>query len=99
MYSLRVGRRSRDGGPVEELDVARAVRRSGWRKSRLSGDVNACVEVAMDDGYVGVRDSRAPAVGLRVSRSAWRAFVASVKLGELRRQDDPGRPAGELTTS
>ncbi|WP_158891725.1 DUF397 domain-containing protein [Amycolatopsis anabasis] len=48
-----------------------------WLKSSYSGVENSsCVEVAVADQAVAVRDSKNPAAGyFEVSRSAWRAFL------------------------
>ncbi|MFF5261392.1 DUF397 domain-containing protein [Actinomadura viridis] len=59
-------------------DLARAV----WRKSARSGTGNNCVEVAAVSGAVGIRDSKAPAVGAVImSAGAWRDLAAGVKAG------------------
>ncbi len=50
--------------------------RGVWRRSTKSGAVN-CVEVAVDDGSVLVRDSGNPdGVVLRLPTAAWSAFLA-----------------------
>ncbi|MCP2242853.1 DUF397 domain-containing protein [Lentzea aerocolonigenes] len=43
-----------------------------WRKSSYSGSGADCVEIGRG---VGIRDSKAPATHLPVSREAWAAFV------------------------
>jgi hypothetical protein len=54
-----------------------------WRKSSRSGSSN-CVEVAIDDGGVGVRDSKSPdGPVLRFTHSEWSAFVGGVRDGEF----------------
>ncbi|MWA01482.1 DUF397 domain-containing protein [Actinomadura sp. LD22] len=57
-----------------------------WRKSSHSGSGNdTCVEVSASvAGVVGVRDSVDPGgLVLAFAPSAWRAFTARVKDGEL----------------
>ncbi len=57
-----------------------------WRKStRSSSSGQNCVEVATNlPGIVAVRDSKDPdGPKLVVSPSAWRAFVRSLKAGEI----------------
>ena len=46
-----------------------------WRKSSYSPTGDDCVEVATS---VGIRDSKAPAVHLPVSREAWTEFLSLV---------------------
>ncbi|WFE46120.1 DUF397 domain-containing protein [Verrucosispora sp. WMMD1129] len=49
-----------------------------WRKSRLSGSNDQCVEVAVGRSGVGVRDSKDPAGPvLSFEAYAWRVFVAA----------------------
>ncbi|MGW4771627.1 DUF397 domain-containing protein [Nocardia sp. NPDC004278] len=52
-----------------------------WFKSARSGGSKDCVEVAfLDDGRVGVRDSKNPTgPALVFTPSAWDAFVAGAK--------------------
>ncbi|WP_280261010.1 DUF397 domain-containing protein [Nocardia abscessus] len=52
---------------------------ANWFKSSHSATHSDCVEVAfLDDGYVGVRDSKAPAGPMLVFQPAvWDAFAAS----------------------
>ncbi|USX49359.1 DUF397 domain-containing protein [Lentzea sp. HUAS12] len=45
---------------------------SEWRKSSYSPEASDCVEVGHG---VGLRDSKAPATHLPVSREAWVAFL------------------------
>lgn len=64
------------------MDMSRA----DWKKSSLSGSSN-CVEVAsLENGHVGVRDSKdqsGPA--LIFTSGEWQAFVGGVKRGEFDR--------------
>ena len=65
---------------VEELNWADAT----WRKSRCSEGNSGCVEFARLADLVAVRDSKDTAgPKLTFSAKAWRAFVESVKRGEL----------------
>ena len=57
-----------------------------WRKSSLSGNDGACVEVARLDAYtVGVRDSKAKGTGpvLRFTPDAWSSFLSLVIQGNV----------------
>ncbi|WBP91046.1 DUF397 domain-containing protein [Kitasatospora cathayae] len=58
---------------------------ANWRKSSLSGETGACVEVA--DGVPGllpVRDSKDPhGPSLLFTADAWTAFIAAVRAGEF----------------
>ncbi|MGY0232711.1 DUF397 domain-containing protein [Longispora urticae] len=57
-----------------------------WRKSRRSGDAQACVEVAsnVEHHLLGVRDTKARSAGTLVfSGLDWQAFVAGVKAGSF----------------
>ncbi|MFD7901565.1 DUF397 domain-containing protein [Kitasatospora sp. NPDC059722] len=58
---------------------------AAWFKSSRSNGQSACVEVAiLDDGTVPVRDSKDPqGPALVFPASAWTAFVAAVKAGDL----------------
>jgi hypothetical protein len=55
-----------------------------WRKSSFSG-VAECVEVAeLDDGRIGVRNSKAPDAGMAIfTRPEIDAFVRGVQAGEF----------------
>lgn len=71
---------------MSERMIADASVLCGWRKSSSSGGNNgSCVEVV--DGHaagVPVRDSVNPAgPALVVPRSAWAAFIAAVKSGDV----------------
>jgi hypothetical protein len=58
--------------------------RATWRKSARSGNNGNCVEVAVTDDAVGVRDSKDPDGGILVFTVAeWRAFVDGAKDGEF----------------
>lgn len=49
-----------------------------WRKSRVSSSNNACVEVAMTNDGVGVRDTKDRAAGhLTLAPGSWSAFLVS----------------------
>ncbi|WP_348536889.1 DUF397 domain-containing protein [Nocardia carnea] len=52
-----------------------------WFKSSYSTGTKDCVEIAhLDDGAVGVRDSKNPGAGvLVISPTEWKAFVAATK--------------------
>jgi hypothetical protein len=56
-------------------------RNISWKKSSYSAANGNCVEVTrLDDGYIGVRDSKnaaLPAVGF--TPASWRTFVGAVK--------------------
>ncbi len=65
---------------VEEPNWARA----SWRKSSRSSGAQGCVEFARLANQVAVRDSKDTAgPQLTFSAKAWRAFVESVKRGDL----------------
>jgi hypothetical protein len=50
---------------------------SAWRKSSYSPESSDCVEVGHG---IGIRDSKAPAAHVQVSREAWDAFLDLVKM-------------------
>lgn len=50
---------------------------STWRKSSYSASGSECVEVGIG---IGIRDSKAPAAHVHVSREAWDAFLNIVKM-------------------
>jgi Domain of unknown function (DUF397) len=57
--------------------------RAAWRKSTRSG-TNGCVEVALVDNKVAVRDSKDQAGPVLVfSAHEWEAFVGGVRGGEF----------------
>ena len=55
-----------------------------WRKSRRSGASSGCVEVALTNSSVLVRDSR-DRLGIRLAfgPAQWRRFVRRVKDGKV----------------
>ena len=65
----------------------------GWRHSSYSQGADAtCVEVAVDDRGVRVRDSGDPhGPVLRFDLDEWRAFLLGVRAGEFEPPDDPHR--------
>jgi hypothetical protein len=68
------------------MDLSAAV----WHKSTLSG-ANGCVEVALVDDRVAVRDSKNPAGPVLVfSQREWLAFMGGVRAGEF--DLEPGQP-------
>jgi hypothetical protein len=61
------------------MDLSSAV----WRKSTFSG-ANGCVEVAVQEDGVALRDSRdREGAVLEVSRGDWLAFLRGVRAGEF----------------
>jgi hypothetical protein len=59
--------------------------RAEWRKSSYSG-TNGCVEVAVADDGIAVRDSKDPGGPvLRYDAHEWEAFLAGVRNGEFER--------------
>jgi hypothetical protein len=52
------------------------------RSSACVGESN-CLEVAVINESIGLRNSQRPAQTLLLDRAAWRAFVAGVEAGEF----------------
>ena len=62
----------------------RADRISGWCKSSISALNGSCVEVAIQQDGVAVRDSKDPAgPALEFTAVEWLAFLAGVRSGEF----------------
>lgn len=60
----------------ERADLSHVV----WRTSTKSGGNGACVEVAVLDGVIAVRDSKdRSGPMLTFDRSAWRSFLSGLK--------------------
>lgn len=58
---------------------------TNWRKSGQCESQN-CVEVAFRDSGVAIRDSASPdGPFIEVTATAWKAFCAALRAGELRR--------------
>jgi hypothetical protein len=52
-----------------------------WRKARRSANDGACVEVALINGRIAVRDSKDPAgCWLQYPVRSWRDFASSLKI-------------------
>jgi hypothetical protein len=57
--------------------------RAQWRRSSYSGNTGNCVEVAIKDSVVAVRDSKNPdGPKLTFTRQDWAAFIRRVKTGQ-----------------
>jgi hypothetical protein len=55
-----------------------------WRKSSYSGNTGNCVEVAVTESVVGVRDSKDPdGPALIFTPDEWRIFTAGIRGGEF----------------
>ncbi|MFD7896061.1 DUF397 domain-containing protein [Streptomyces sp. NPDC059743] len=55
-----------------------------WRKSSYSGGANNCVEVAVLDGYIAIRDSKRPEQSpLVVSRAGVQTFIVGIRAGHV----------------
>ena len=64
-------------------DLQAEFAKARWRKSIHSGD-GECVEVALVEDAVGVRDSKNPAgPSLVFTTGEWSAFIKGVKSGEF----------------
>ncbi len=53
-----------------------------WRKARRSANNGACVEAALSDGRILIRDSKdpgGPVLGYR--SSTWRVFTSEARIG------------------
>ena len=67
-------------GSLTEVDWTQAA----WRKSSHSGPDQGCVEVALADGAVGVRDTKHREGPMLIfSPESWRAFIDALKEGGL----------------
>lgn len=69
---------------MNRIDVTSAA----WRKSSRSNGQGACVEIAfLDDGTVGMRDSKDKGGGpvLIFTPAEWAAFIGGAKDGEFTR--------------
>ena len=62
-----------------------AVARSGlnWVKAKQSSAFNACVELAVDQEFILLRDSKDPDTVLRYTRPELAAFLDGAKRGEF----------------
>ncbi|NEY35359.1 DUF397 domain-containing protein [Streptomyces sp. PRKS01-65] len=54
-----------------------------WRKSSYSEQSGNCLEIAVVDGQVLVRESDDPGVVIRTTRAKLAAFLAGAKAGEF----------------
>lgn len=54
-----------------------------WIKAARSSSTNACVELAVIDGQLALRNSRAPEVVLRFTRHEVGAFLDGLRGGEF----------------
>ena len=56
-----------------------------WRKSSFSGGEGNCVEVAMHDSGISVRDTKDNGSGpeLTFTPAEWQAFLNAVRAGEF----------------
>ena len=59
---------------------------AGWRKSSRCGSGGACVEVALREAAVGMRDSKDPAgLVLVFGADQWRGFLTDLRAGRFDR--------------
>ena len=59
-------------------------RHAVWRKSSRSGGNGNCLEAAVTEALVGIRDSKDPAGPVLVfTPTEWSAFLAGVRAGEF----------------
>jgi uncharacterized protein DUF397 len=49
-----------------------------WRKSSHSGNTTDCVEVAMTEREIGVRDTKNPTPTLSFETTEWTAFLSTI---------------------
>jgi hypothetical protein len=61
---------------VDSMDIL-------WRKSSFSTNTGNCIELAVHEGEVLVRESDDPEVVVRTTREKLRAFLAGAKAGEF----------------
>lgn len=54
-----------------------------WVKAEKSAGLHACVELAVDDDAILLRDSKSPGVCLRFSKLEIEAFLDGVKRSEF----------------
>jgi len=55
-----------------------------WRKSTRCGESGSCVEVALAEDGIAMRESRNPnGPVLRFSRPEWGTFVAGIRAGDF----------------
>ncbi|MFE1958380.1 DUF397 domain-containing protein [Streptomyces sp. NPDC059479] len=55
-----------------------------WRKSSYSGGANNCVELAVLDSYIAIRDSKRPEQSLLVvSRAGVQTFIVGIRAGHV----------------
>ena len=65
---------------------ATELRNAQWFKSSYSANNGSCVEVAILDEGIAVRDSKDPAgPALQFSVDAWTGFLAAVQHGDFQR--------------